>query len=134
MDNLLYADALNLALLKEIVVDFLAENSIASQNLDFTIVPSYLMKDVFVAFGRKMKGDTNEVCKDGLNTMHVSELRMKLAEIGLDVDGSREAMIEALNANADEFAVDSNEDDEEISDEDSGSDEDNEEFSAGEED
>jgi len=135
MDNLLYADALNLALLKEVVMDFLAENhDEAIESLCFSDVPSYLMKDVFVAFGRKMKGDTNEVCKDGLNTMHVSELRMKLAEIGLDVDGSREAMIEALNANADEFAVDSNEDDEEISDEDSGSDEDNEEFSAGEED
>eukprot|EP00984_Skeletonema_dohrnii_P025216 scaffold14331_cov83-Skeletonema_dohrnii-CCMP3373.AAC.5 len=90
MDNLLYADALNLALLKEVVMDFLAENhDEAIESLCFSDVPSYLMKDVFVAFGRKMKGDTNEGIKDGLNTMHVSELRMKLAEIGLDVDGSR---------------------------------------------
>eukprot|EP00985_Skeletonema_marinoi_P030630 scaffold32969_cov78-Skeletonema_marinoi.AAC.1 len=121
MDNLLYADALNLALLKEIVVDFLAENhDEAIGSLSFTDVPSYLMKDLMVAFGRKMKKGTNEGSKDGLNTMHVSELRMKLAKVGLDVDGSREAMIEALNANANELAVDSNKDSE--SDEDSESD------------
>jgi hypothetical protein len=33
-----------------------------------------------------------------LNTMRVSELRRKLHEKGLDVDGSREAMIEALKS------------------------------------
>ena len=123
LDNLLYADALNLALLKELVMDFLAENhNEAIGSLSFTEVPSYLMKDLMVAFGRKMKGDTNEGSNDGVSTMSVSELRMKLAKVGLDVDGSREAMIEALNANANEFAVDSNEDGEEISDGDSESD------------
>eukprot|EP00984_Skeletonema_dohrnii_P004971 scaffold1761_cov78-Skeletonema_dohrnii-CCMP3373.AAC.4 len=135
MDNLLYADALNLALLKEVVMDFLAENhDEAIGSLSFDDVPGNVVKDLMVAFGRKMKGDTNEGSKDGLNTMRVSELRRKLAEIGLGVDGSREAMIEALLANAGGFAVDSNEEGEEISDEDSGSDEDDEELSAEEED
>eukprot|EP00984_Skeletonema_dohrnii_P025215 scaffold14331_cov83-Skeletonema_dohrnii-CCMP3373.AAC.4 len=115
IDNLLYGDSMNLALLKEVVMDFLVENhDEAIGSLSFDDVPGHLMKDLMVAFGRKMKGDTNEGrgSKDGLNTMHVSELRMKLAEIGLDVDGSREAMIEALNANANELAVDLNEDSE----------------------
>ena len=51
-----------------------------------------------VAFGRKMKGVTNEGNNDDNNftTMRVSELRKKLDEKGLNVDGSREAMIEAL--------------------------------------
>ena len=35
---------------------------------------------------------------DELFVMSVSELRRKLPEVGLDVDGSREAMIEALQA------------------------------------
>ena len=34
--------------------------------------------------------------EDDLSIMRVSELRLKLDEKGLDVDGSREAMIAAL--------------------------------------
>eukprot|EP00984_Skeletonema_dohrnii_P024529 scaffold13669_cov78-Skeletonema_dohrnii-CCMP3373.AAC.1 len=105
IDNLLYADSMNLALLKEVVMDFLAENSTASQNLDFTNVPSYLMKDVFVAFGRKANRSAKRGKDYDLSVMSVSELRRKLDEKGLNVDGSREAMIEALTTNnADESA------------------------------
>eukprot|EP00985_Skeletonema_marinoi_P008397 scaffold3787_cov90-Skeletonema_marinoi.AAC.2 len=126
IDNLLNADALNLALLNEVVMDFLAENSTASQNLDFTNVPSYLMKDVFVAFGRKANRGAKRGRDDDLSVMSVSELRMKLSKVGLDVDGSRAAMIEAINANANEIAM--NED----SESDSESDDDSDESSAGE--
>jgi len=80
MDNLLYADALNLALLKEVVMDFLAGNSTASQ--------------------KTKRGKDYD-----LSAMSVSELRRKLDEKGLNVDGSREAMIEALTTtNTDESA------------------------------
>ena len=55
------------------------------------------MKDVFAAFCRKAKGSEEE--NDGsLSVLSVNELRMKLAEVGLGVDGSREAMIEALES------------------------------------
>ena len=37
-------------------------------------------------------------CADGLKVLSVSELRVKLDEMGLDVDGSREAMIEVLKS------------------------------------
>ncbi|KAL7493724.1 hypothetical protein ACHAWT_006202, partial [Skeletonema menzelii] len=124
IDILLYADSLNCAFLKEAVMDFLAENSSDSQQLSFADVPSSLMKDVFAAFCRKMKG-ANEGNDDDLSVMSVNELRRQLAELGLDVDGSREAMIATLKANA-EFAVDSNEDGEsgEDSESDSEADED----------
>ena len=47
MDNLLYADAKNCALLKEAVIDFLAENSIeAAEKISFNDVPGHLMKDL----------------------------------------------------------------------------------------
>jgi len=73
------------------------------------------MKDVFAAFGRKMKSDAKGG-NDDLSVMSVSELRRKLDEIGLNADGSREAMIEALTANANGSA-DAEEDDENHDDE-----------------
>eukprot|EP00986_Skeletonema_menzelii_P014656 scaffold9886_cov143-Skeletonema_menzelii.AAC.9 len=98
VDILLYADALNLALLKEVVIDFLVENSEeATEKISFADVSGTLMKDLLVAISREkdeMKGRN----QDGkvFTTMRVSELRAKLAEIGLGVDGSRESMIKAL--------------------------------------
>ena len=114
MDILLYADALNLALLKETVMDFVAENydeaigSLSFANVPY--VPCDVVKDLLVAFSRKMKAGANEGSDDKLITMRVSELRRELAQLGLDVDGSREAMTEALRANAQESA-DANEED-----------------------
>eukprot|EP00984_Skeletonema_dohrnii_P018070 scaffold8351_cov93-Skeletonema_dohrnii-CCMP3373.AAC.4 len=108
MDNLLYADALNLALLKEVVMDFLAENSEeVTEKMSFADVPGHVMKDLLVAFSRTKKtkqdsqGDNNN-----FTIMRVNELRMKLDEKGLNVDGSREAMIETLRGSAQEAADD----------------------------
>ena len=101
IDNLLYADAKNLALLKEAVMDFLAENTEeASEKISFSDVPGHVMKDLMVAVSRKEK--TKQGNQDGNNNftiMRVSELRKKLDEKGLNVDGSRETMIEALKSN-----------------------------------
>ena len=57
------------------------------------------MKDRLIAFGRSSnsKKDTNGTA-DKLTTLSVSDLRRKLNEMGLDVDGSREAMIESSKA------------------------------------
>ena len=108
MDNLLYADALNLALLKEAVMDFLAENTEeASERISFSDVPGHVMKDLLVAFSRTKKTkQVNQGDNNNFTIMRVSELRMKLAKVGLDVDGSREAMIETLKGSANEFADD----------------------------
>jgi hypothetical protein len=102
MDNLLYADAKNCALLKETVMDFLAENyDEAVSNISFTDFPSHLVKDLFVSMTRKLKGRKGgKENADDFGIMRVSELRKKLDERGLDADGSREAMIEALKSNA----------------------------------
>ena len=101
IDNLLYADAKNCALLKEAGLDFLAENSVeAAQNISFSDVPGHIINDLLVAFGRSKKSDGSENDKDKYSTMRVSELRRMLDEKGLDVDGPREAMIEALKSSA----------------------------------
>ncbi|KAK1739322.1 hypothetical protein QTG54_009865 [Skeletonema marinoi] len=94
IDNLLYADSKNLALLKETVIDFLADNGEEVIGKMRNIV-----KDVLVAVARNKKEFRNEVIS-GLNVMRVSELRRKLDEKGLNVDGSRETMIEALKSSA----------------------------------
>jgi len=94
MDNLLYADAKNCALLKEAVTDFLTQNGEeVIARLSFDDVPGYLMKDLLGAATRKRKTGNKG---DQFNMMRVSELRRKLHEKGLDVDSSREAMIAAL--------------------------------------
>mmetsp|Transcript_5308 Transcript_5308/g.7674 ORF Transcript_5308/g.7674 Transcript_5308/m.7674 type:complete len:253 (+) Transcript_5308:527-1285(+) len=115
MDNLLYADAMNCFLLKELAVDFLADNG--EELLDsasFNDLPGLVVKDVLVAITRKKKKAMIEVaydlnkhtfCSRGLGLMSVSDLRMKLYYIGLDVDGSREAMIEAMSNRATESII-----------------------------
>ena len=102
IDNLLYADSKNLALLKETVIDFLADNGeevIGKIEFKDSDMPGNIVKDVLVAVARNKKEVRNEVIS-GLNVMRVSELRRKLNEKGLNVDGSRETMIEALKSSA----------------------------------
>lgn len=95
LDNLLYADAKNCALLKEAVMDFLAEHhNEAVKRVSFDDVPGHVMKDLLVAFGRSKIEDKAE--KKDYDAMRVSELRRRLHEMGLDVDGSREVMIDTL--------------------------------------
>ncbi|KAL7450327.1 LOW QUALITY PROTEIN: hypothetical protein ACHAWC_004765 [Mediolabrus comicus] len=113
MDNLLYADAKNCALLKEAVIDYLAENSTeAVEKMSFNDVPGHLMKDLLVVISRNgNKEAIDTAAADELTTLRVSDLRRILAEKGLDVDGSREAMIESIKNNSTESDGDNNDDD-----------------------
>jgi hypothetical protein len=94
MNVLLYADSKNCALLKERAIDFLADNGEeVISKVSFKDVPGYLMKDLLVA-------TTRNCCDvaDKFSVMRVGELRRRLHKKGLDVDGSREAMIAALQS------------------------------------
>ena len=76
IDNLLYADAKNCALLKEAVFDFLTQNGEeVIARLSFDDVPGYLMKDLLGAATRKRKSGNKG---DRFTMMRVSELRRKL--------------------------------------------------------
>ncbi|KAK1739278.1 BTB/POZ and MATH domain-containing protein [Skeletonema marinoi] len=98
IDNLLYADSKNLAVLKEAVVDFLVDNGKeVSSKASFNDLPGHVVKDVLVATARK---EDKKRDADDIDMMRVSELRRKLHQKGLDVDGSREAMIDALKSNS----------------------------------
>ena len=103
MDNLLYADSMNLALLKEAVMNFLAENNReAAANISFTDFPAHVVKDLLIAFSSYSKKGTSGASVDDLTTLSVSALRRKLDKMGedLDIDGSREAMIESIKSHS----------------------------------
>ena len=98
MDNLLYADSKNLALLKEAVMDFILANkhSIIGK-VSFDNIPGFAT-DLLTAMarGEEQTGDEEEDESIKYNRMRVRTLRKMLDEKGLDVDGSREAMIALL--------------------------------------
>lgn len=108
MDNLLYADAKNLALLKEVVMDYIVENKLAvMEEVSFKDCPGTptLMKDVLGAVARETKdgADNND---NRYSIMRISELRKELYEKGLDIDGSRETLIAALKKEKEDFEKD----------------------------
>ncbi len=108
IDNLLYADAMNCALLKETVMDFIVKNKKeVMQRVSFQDVPGNMYKDLLAAVSRRENErkddsdsddddeDENED-SDDLATMRIGELRQKVQEKGLEIDGSRDALIAAL--------------------------------------
>eukprot|EP00571_Detonula_confervacea_P010412 CAMPEP_0172303502 /NCGR_PEP_ID=MMETSP1058-20130122/5034_1 /TAXON_ID=83371 /ORGANISM="Detonula confervacea, Strain CCMP 353" /LENGTH=400 /DNA_ID=CAMNT_0013014343 /DNA_START=117 /DNA_END=1319 /DNA_ORIENTATION=- len=101
LDNLLYADAKNCALLKEVVMDFIVENGRdILGKVSFEDVPGSMMTDLLTAMTRKTKKDDDSSDGCDYDTMRVSALRKKLDEKGLNIDGSRETMIALLKENS----------------------------------
>jgi len=99
MDNLLYADSKNLALLKEAVMDYIVANKDdIIGKVSFDNVPSSMITDVLAAVSRGEQNETNGNSKN-YNKMRVGTLRRMLDERGLYVDGSRESMIALLKEN-----------------------------------
>ena len=102
MDHLHYAVSKNCALLQEAVMDFVVDNgSDVLKDVSFDNIPggSSLFVDLIAALTRdKVKESDTSKNKKGedLNTMRVSDLRKRLHEKGLDIDGSRKAMIATL--------------------------------------
>ena len=111
IDNLLYADAKNCALLKEAVMDFIVENKeMVIQRVSFQDVP-YFYKDLLAAMSRHDKEkesstpsnhDTYKKTDDEMSysQMRIRDLRQKLHDKGLDIDGSRETLIARLTENS----------------------------------
>jgi len=113
MEELHYAESKNLALLKEMVMDYLVENStqiINKSSLDNAPESSSLLRDVLTAISMKSRknDDTATAAESSTSstdtdsdhqkyrTMRVSSLRRILHDKGLGVDGSREVLVAAL--------------------------------------
>jgi len=102
MELLLYAESKNLALLKEAAMDFIVENkSKVIKKLSFVdMVPGTMMRDLLVATarGERNVGGADVNVESQYDSLRISELRKKSHERGLNVDGSREMLIAALDA------------------------------------
>ncbi|KAL7524028.1 hypothetical protein ACHAXR_000411 [Thalassiosira sp. AJA248-18] len=102
MGHLLYSDAMNCALLKETVMDFMLENRTeVLEKVSLKDAPGGLLADILAATSRKFDSAGGAGAGvDDFNVMRISDLREKLHEKGLDVDGSRETLIATLKENA----------------------------------
>jgi hypothetical protein len=101
MEHLLYAESKNLALLKEVSMDYIVKNkSEVINKLSFNDVPGALVKDVLVATarGERNVGRADVNVDNQYDSLRISELRKMAHEKGLNVDGSREMLIAALKA------------------------------------
>ena len=103
IDNLLYADAMNCALLKEALMDFMVEKKVeVMHRVSFDDVPGHICKDLLAAMARRgdvsSDDDEEEDMEKNYSKMRIGDLRQKLDEKGLslDIDGSREALISTL--------------------------------------
>lgn len=111
IDNLLYADSKNLALLKETVMDFLLDNyDDIIGKVSFEDVPGTMMTDLLTAVARNGKKNDRSSDTVNYNTIRVGTLRKMLDEKKLDVDGSREAMIATLKGEDEEGEYEDGED------------------------
>ncbi len=97
----------------KVIIDAADKYSIVNleRRISFADFPGNVVKDLMVAFDgskKHIRKECNDNCSDSedddddeddedYSLMRVSELRRKLDAQGLDVDGSREAMIEALD-------------------------------------
>jgi len=101
LDNLLYADSKNCALLKETVMDFMVKSGDdIIGKVSFDNVPGSVVMDLLTAVARGKKKDNVNSDSSNFKTMRVGTLRRMLHDKGLDVDGSREAMIALLKENS----------------------------------
>jgi len=116
MELLLYAESKNCALLKEASMDYIVENKAeVIKKLSFAdMIPGTLMRDLLAAVSR---GERNIDGSDGdesqYNALRISELRKRSYDKGLNVDGSREMLIAALEAVHELGSEESNEEQEE---------------------
>ena len=100
LDNLLYANSKNLALFQEKIMDFVAENgNKLLGKVSFDDVPGSLVTDLLTAVTRGKTCGT-EISNDDFNLMRVGDLRKRLHDKGLCIDGSRETMIALLRENS----------------------------------
>jgi hypothetical protein len=98
MDHLLYADSKNCALMEEAAMDFIIKNKTeVFEKVSMKNVAAGILADILAAVARAEKTGTNATKGGGqFGTMHISELRLKAHEKELDVGGSREMLIAAL--------------------------------------
>jgi len=99
---ILFADATNCAMLKEVAMEFFAENAqavMASKGFNQVAESPAIMREMMaIGFGgrKKRPASSNADSERDYKRMRVSTLRQKLDDRSLDVDGSREMLVSRL--------------------------------------
>jgi hypothetical protein len=104
VDTLLYADSKQCALLKEAVTNFILENAVDILKSDaFKSMPGdkSLMSEILMGVARNKKQSSGAKPND-YEEMSVNELRVRLYDRKLDIDGSREMLVARLKRVANE--------------------------------
>jgi hypothetical protein len=97
LDLLLYAESKNCALLKEVAMDFIVENRVdILKQVSFKDAPGSMISDVLAAVARRYNVGLVKDSEGDYSTLRISDLRQRAHKKGLDVDGSREMLIAAL--------------------------------------
>lgn len=98
MELLLYSDAMNCALLKEAAMDFIIEHKAeVLEKVSLTEAPGGVLAELLAAAYRETKKKTSlGAAEVDFGSMRICDLRRRLHEKGLDIDGSREALIADL--------------------------------------
>ena len=107
MEHLLYADAMNCALLKEAVMDFVVGNKMEIlQKKTLQGAPEGLLTDMLAAMARMDNENPNSAVGGSVQFggLRISDLRRQVHGRGLDVDGSRETLIAALESHQETIA------------------------------
>jgi BTB/POZ domain len=95
MEHLHYADSMNCALLKEVVVDFIANwREVIIERKILKDVPGGLINDILAATIRVENARNGDYVD--LHAISINEIRRRAHEKGLVVDGSREMLISSL--------------------------------------
>mmetsp|Transcript_10998 Transcript_10998/g.24206 ORF Transcript_10998/g.24206 Transcript_10998/m.24206 type:complete len:295 (+) Transcript_10998:1599-2483(+) len=98
VDTLLYADSKQCALLKEAATNFILENAVDVLKSDaFKSMPGdkSLMSEILMGVARNNKQSSGAKPND-YEAMSVNELRVRLYDRKLDIDGSREMLVARL--------------------------------------
>lgn len=97
MENLLFAESKNCALVKEEAMNFIVLNKVEVLKKNMLIdAPGGLYADILSAVVRSEGKAGSLRLEDKFVSMNISELRRQANNKGLEFDGSREALISAL--------------------------------------
>mmetsp|Transcript_9735 Transcript_9735/g.21123 ORF Transcript_9735/g.21123 Transcript_9735/m.21123 type:complete len:119 (+) Transcript_9735:626-982(+) len=100
VDELLYADAMHLALLKETATDFIRESAREVLALaSFKDSPRVILSDLLSMEATRNDQGNCAVRKENdteYQSMSVNDLRWELSKRGMDVDGSRKMLVARL--------------------------------------
>ena len=98
---LVFADSKQCAHLKEVALDFVVKNkNNVLKTLQNVPESSTMFTDLLAAMARWEKKANGSCDRESMDTMRVGTLRRMLHEKGLEVDGSRDALIARLKENS----------------------------------